>query len=156
MPPTPHFVVVRADWLRDEAGVARVRREVFIEEQGVPESLEWEPLDAECVWFIARIGATVGAGDAAGEVIGVVRLTPDARIGRMAVRACWRRRGLGAALLAAAMEEARRLGYGGVRLSAQTHALPFYARFGFRTEGGVYQDAGIPHVAMSFTFKDFS
>jgi predicted GNAT family N-acyltransferase len=41
-----------------------------------------------------------------------------------------------------------------VSLSAQTHAMPFYARFGFRAEGNIYQDAGIPHLAMSFTFQE--
>jgi predicted GNAT family N-acyltransferase len=33
-------------------------------------------------------------------------------------------------------------------LSAQTHAVPFYARLGFATEGEVYDDCGIPHIDM--------
>lgn len=135
-----------AHWHTDEAAIARVRRRVFIEEQAVPEGLEWEALDPECTWFVAATSD--------GEIVGIVRLTPDARIGRMAVLASWRRQGVGAALLASALEAARRQGFSGVRLSAQTHALPFYARYGFQPEGEIYQDAGIPHLAMTFTFKD--
>jgi predicted GNAT family N-acyltransferase len=146
MPETPHFMVRRADWSVDEAAIARVRRKVFIDEQAVPEELEWETLDPECIWFVAEVEGR--------EVVGIVRLTAEARIGRMAVLAPWRRRGVGAALLTAALSEARRQGYISVRLSAQTHALPFYVRFGFQPEGTIYQDAGIPHLAMTITFKD--
>jgi len=146
MPETPHYIVRPADWSVDEAAIARVRREVFVEEQSVPEELEWEALDPECAWFVARAES--------GEVVGIVRLTPDARIGRMAVLASWRRKGVGGALLGSALDAARQQGFGSVRLSAQTHALPFYARHGFRPEGGVYQDAGIPHITMIFVFKD--
>lgn len=135
-----------ANWSTDEAAIAHVRRVVFIEEQAVPEGLEWEALDPECAWFVAC------ASD--GEIVGIVRLTPDARIGRMAVLTAWRRQGVGAALLASALDAARRQGHSSVRLSAQTHALPFYARYGFQPEGEIYQDAGIPHLAMTFTFKD--
>jgi predicted GNAT family N-acyltransferase len=135
-----------AVWGVDEAAIARVRREVFIEEQAVPEVLEWEALDPQCAWFIAQAES--------GEAVGIVRLTPDARIGRMAVLASWRRKGVGTALLASILDAARQHGFSSVRLSAQTHALPFYARHGFQPEGEVYQDAGIPHIAMTFTFKD--
>jgi predicted GNAT family N-acyltransferase len=146
MPETPHFMVRRADWQADEAAIAGVRREVFVTEQSVPEKLEWEALDPECVWFVALA--------ACASVVGIVRLTPDARIGRTAVQATWRRRGVGAALLAAVLDEARRRGFSAVHLSAQTHAVPFYARFGFQPKGDIYQDAGIPHIAMTFTFED--
>ncbi len=146
MPETFTFSVSSAKWPADEAAIARVRRAVFIEEQAVPESLEWEELDRDCVWFVARLGS--------GEVIGTARLTPDNRIGRMAVSRPWRHGGVGTALLGAALSAARRRGVPTVRLSAQTHAVPFYARFGFRAEGTMYMDAGIPHVAMTFTFQE--
>lgn len=146
MPETPHYLVRPADWRTDEAAIARVRRLVFIEEQGVPEGLEWEALDSECAWFVAC--------SPDGEIVGIVRLAPDARIGRMAVLATWRRQGVGAALLASALDVARRQGRAGVHLSAQTHALRFYTRHGFQPEGEQFLDAGIPHLAMTFTFKD--
>ncbi len=146
MPETPRFKVRRADWSADKAAIARVRRSVFIEEQAVPESLEWEALDSECVWFVAE--------SVPGEVVGIVRLTPDAQVGRMAVLASWRRCGVGTALLAAVLAEARRQGFRKVRLSAQTHAVPFYAHHGFKPVGDIFMDAGIPHRAMTITFED--
>lgn len=135
--------VARADWSRDASGIARIRREVFIQEQGVPEALEWEAIDPDCDWFVAHHG---------GEIIGVARLTPDGRIGRMAVLPAWRGRNVGSALLGTALTRARERGFDGVVLSAQVQAMPFYARFGFVAEGPEYMDAGIPHRTMRLTF----
>ncbi len=142
--PPPAFAVRTARWSVDEPAIAEVRRRVFIVEQGVPEALEWEAIDADCAWFVAEAGA--------GLVIGIARLRADGRIGRMAVLPPWRRRGVGAALLTAALSEARARGLAGVHLAAQTHAVRFYARFGFRVEGAEFFDAGIPHRRMYIDF----
>jgi predicted GNAT family N-acyltransferase len=140
---TPAFIVRPARWQEEQAAIARVRRTVFIDEQGVPEAMEWEAGDPDCLWFVA-----VGPGDA---VVGIGRLTPDGRIGRMAVLPGWRGRGVGSALLAAAVEAARAKGQSRVELSAQTRATSFYARQGFVAHGQEYLDAGIPHRAMTMT-----
>jgi len=47
------------------------------------------------------------------------------------------------------IEMARDRGDAMVRLHAQTHAMPFYARFGFAPEGDAYLEAGIPHRTMA-------
>lgn len=143
---TPAFLVRPACWPEDADAIARVRRAVFIEEQGVPEALEWESSDPECQWFVAT--------EASGTVLGIGRLTPAGRIGRMAVLKLWRRHGLGGALLAAAVAAARQRGQTRVELSAQTHAMPFYARHGFQAHGPEYDDAGIPHRTMTLELKD--
>lgn len=139
------FSVRAADWAVDESAIARVRRRVFIEEQGVPESLEWAPIDAGCAWFVAIVND--------GEVVGIVRLLEDGRVGRMAVLPAWRRRGIGGALLNAVLALARGRGLGGVYLSAQSLAVPFYLRHGFQAEGDEYQDAGIPHRTMRLNWR---
>ena len=141
----PAFSVRPAVWRDDENAIAQVRRAVFIEEQGVPESLEWEARDPECLWFLARAPLD-GA-------IGVARLTPENRVGRMAVLKAWRRRGVGRALLQAALAAARDRGQRRVELSAQVHALPFYARQGFAAVGPAYLDSGIPHRTMILEFS---
>jgi predicted GNAT family N-acyltransferase len=143
--PESSFSVRRAVWAQDETAIAQVRRKVFIEEQAVPEDLEWETQDPHCAWFVACHESAV---------IGIARLTPAGRIGRMVILAPWRRHGVGSALLTAALGEARRLDLPGVHLSAQTHAVSFYARFGFRAEGDVYPDAGIPHIDMTLNFQE--
>ncbi len=143
---SPAFTVRAADWNLDEAAIAQVRRVVFIDEQGVPEALEWEVLDAECAWFVAH-SASQG-------LVGIVRLTAAGRIGRMAVLPAWRGHGVGRTLLAAVLQRARELGIGRVHLSAQTHAIGFYAHHGFVVEGPEYLDAGIPHRSMLLQLED--
>jgi prephenate dehydrogenase len=38
-------------------------------------------------------------------------------------------------------------------LHAQLQALPFYEKLGFRSEGGVFDEAGLPHVRMRFALE---
>lgn len=126
------------DALRDEA--AAIRHAVFVEEQLVPDDLELDEFDPLSVHALAR--------DATGRAIGTGRLLPDGHIGRMAVLPEARGRGVGSALLRVLMDESRRRGNREARLSAQTHAAPFYERHGYVSEGEPYDDAGIAHIAM--------
>jgi predicted GNAT family N-acyltransferase len=66
----------------------------------------------------------------------------------MAVLKQARGRGVGSALLRRLIDAARMRGDRQLVLSAQTHAIAFYARFGFIAEGEDYDDAGIPHRTM--------
>ena len=53
------------------------------------------------------------------------------------------------AFLMQALEEcARERGLSSVLLSSQVSAIPFYERLGYRADGPVYEDAGIPHRDM--------
>lgn len=132
--------VVVGDWAACREDAGRIRREVFVVEQHVPEALELDDLDASCVHAVAY--------DEAGDAMGTGRLLPDAHIGRMAVRKLWRGRGVGAQLLLTLMRVAQQRGEREVVLSAQLSARAFYARYGFQAEGGTYMDAGIEHIAM--------
>ncbi len=122
---------------REEA--SRIRFTVFVEEQGVPQDIELDERDASCVHALARLG---------GRAVGTGRLLPDAHIGRMAVLRECRGTGVGSGILERLVEAARRRGDREVVLSAQVHAMPFYARHGFSPLGAVYQEAGIPHQDM--------
>ncbi|MBI3433176.1 MAG: GNAT family N-acetyltransferase [Hydrogenophilales bacterium] len=134
------FTIGETDWIRDAARLGTVRRAVFIDEQGVPEAMEWDEHDAVSVHFLAV------AND--GSPIGCARLLPDGHVGRMAVLPAWRGHGIGRGLLAAVLRTAQARGLRTLRLSAQTHAAGFYARAGFVPLGPEYEEAGIPHVAM--------
>lgn len=129
-----------ADWANDQAALREIRRLVFMVEQGVTAELEWDGIDHECRHALAE--------DVVGRPIGCARLLPDGHIGRVAVLADWRGKGIGDALLLRIIELARELGHRRVVLNAQTHALAFYARHGFVAYGPEYDDAGIPHRAM--------
>lgn len=128
------------DWASMRAAAERVRFTVFVEEQKVPAEIELDEFDPVSLHALA-FGAD-------GAVLGTGRLLPDGHIGRMAVLRETRGAGVGGALLSALMQAARSRGDRRVVLSAQTHAIPFYERFGFVAEGEEYDDAGIPHRRM--------
>lgn len=127
-------------WQSARAEAQRVRETVFVVEQGVPPEIELDEWDERCDHALAY--------DAGGRVIGTGRLLPDGHVGRMAVLREARGQGVGARLLEALIERARTRRMGRVVLNAQTHAVPFYARFGFAVEGATFMEAGIPHVTM--------
>ncbi len=134
------FRVESVDYAVQRDQLHGVRHAVFVEEQRVPAELEVDALDP--------LSHHVIAVDADGLAIGAGRLTPDQRIGRMAVHADWRGRGVGDALLQALVAEAKRRGWGEVSLHAQLHARDFYARNGFLAEGPPFEEAGIGHQTM--------
>lgn len=133
--------IERATWPDDREALRQVRETVFVEEQGVPLALEWDDQDATALHLLAR--------NPQGRPIGTGRLLPDGHIGRMAVLPAWRGRGVGGALLRALLVAARQRGLARVRLNAQCSAEPFYAHFGFRAEGAIFEEAGIPHRHMT-------
>ena len=137
----PSFPVVQVgSWAALQHRARPVRFQVFVQEQRVPVKLELDDFDA--------VSAHALALDASGKAIGTGRLLPDGHIGRMAVLPEWRRSGVGAAIMRALLNEARRRGLASVELSAQCHARRFYERLGFRVVGDVFMEAGIEHIAM--------
>jgi predicted GNAT family N-acyltransferase len=135
------FIVREVAWHTHRVELQAIRRAVFVEEQHVPEELEWDEADARCRHVLAFA--------AAGEAVGTGRLLPDGHIGRMAVLASWRGRGAGSAILEFLLTLARRQQFDVVQLHAQTHALGFYAKHGFAIAGDEFMEAGIPHRPMT-------
>ena len=127
-------------WEKAQPVAGPLRFAIFVGEQNVPAGIELDDLDASCVHAVAY--------DVDGKAIGTGRLLPDGHIGRMAVVTEWRRRGIGAEILAALVEEARKRGHADVLLSAQLQAAEFYRDAGFVAEGKVYEEAGILHQKM--------
>ena len=137
---TATFHVETIEYASGLAELRTVRETVFVQEQQVPIEEEWDALDPLCTHVIAR--------DAAGQPIGTGRLTPEHKIGRMAVLRDWRGRGVGEAMLAALLLQARDKKWPLVGLQAQVSAEPFYARHGFIPHGGRFWEAGIEHQSM--------
>jgi predicted GNAT family N-acyltransferase len=129
-----------ADWWRDADAIRQVRSAVFIAEQGIPATLEWDGLDVDCDHVLVR--------DQDGCSLATGRLMTDGRIGRMAVLAPWRNRGIGRQLLEAILELAGQRGLREVYLHAQLEVVPFYQMAGFRVCGEPFAEAGIRHVIM--------
>lgn len=128
-----------ADWNKDNADLRRIRKRVFIDEQGVTPEQEWDSLDADAIHFLAE------EDDFA---VGTARLLPDGCIGRVSVLKEWRGLKVGEALMQAAIDEAERRGLKQQTLTAQVHASRFYERLGFRAVSEEFIEAGIPHIDM--------
>ncbi|UVS81079.1 GNAT family N-acetyltransferase [Actinokineospora sp. UTMC 2448] len=82
------------------------------------------------------------------EVLGCLRLLDEGdvvRVGRVCTAASARGTGVGAKLMAAAVD---RIGDRESVLGAQVQAQGLYARFGYTPEGESYLEDGIPHIAM--------
>jgi predicted GNAT family N-acyltransferase len=60
-------------------------------------------------------------------------------------------KGVGGAILERLVAVARERGDKEIELFAQTHAIPFYRRYGFIESGAIFGEAGIPHQAMRRT-----
>jgi predicted GNAT family N-acyltransferase len=137
--PTPDCEVFLTTWSTDRPQLQHVRREVFVVEQSVPEELEWDEDDPASVHALATLNR---------EPVGTGRLTPAGKIGRVAVARRCRGFGLGLRIMKLLIDEARHRGLAEVVLHAQVPALPFYEKLGFRAEGEVFDEAGIPHRTM--------
>lgn len=134
--------MIRRAESRDMPAVLGIRARVFIEEQGVSEADERDGRDNEAIHLIAFDQ---------GKPVGTARLLIDGdtgRIGRVAVLADRRGRGLGKDIMRAALDELRRQGVARGSLGSQAHAVGFYEAFGFEVTGPEYFDAGIPHREM--------
>jgi predicted GNAT family N-acyltransferase len=136
--------VCRAATDDERADAMRVRRQVFIEEQGVPEEIEVDGKDSEAIHFVAYDdGAPVGAA----------RLRePDPEVGkveRVAVLASRRGEGIGRDVMAELEDTARSEDVERLTLHAQTHVESFYHELGYETTSDVFQEAGIDHVEMA-------
>ena len=128
-----------ADW----PACREIRHHVFVEEQRVPEEIEFDGLDDLCAQLVACIGDAI---------VGTARLRivdGKAKAERVAVQRNLRRAGVGRALMQALEREARERAHDIVVLNAQVPVIPFYERLGYRAEGERFDEAGIPHRRMT-------
>lgn len=125
----------------EELGTAcrQIRTKVFIEEQRIPEHEEWDDQDLLCEHFLLLIND---------RPIATARLTPNGQIGRLAVLAPARGKGLGEKIMQRVLEHCRRNGFKKVTLNAQLTALNLYLKLGFSICGDEYLEVGIPHLPM--------
>ena len=132
-------IVQQVTWQAAENELRAVRTPVFIEEQFVTPEFEWDDIDASAVHLLATYKS---------QPIACLRIIHYQKIGRMAVIKKWRGIGLGAALLQKAISICKERGSKNIYLSAQTHAISFYHKAGFKQTSDEYCDVDIPHVDM--------
>lgn len=88
-----------------------------------------------------------------GDVVGSVSLKPlglqALQFRQMAVSEARRGERIGARLLEMAEAWARDQGFRLIVLNARMSAEGFYAKFGYRSEGGPFEENTIPHIRMT-------
>ena len=137
--------MIRVRPARGEAELAaalELRRDVFVVEQGVPLEEEYDEADRHALHLVAVEGERVVA------TCRLVAAADTVKVGRVAVAAAARRRGIASSLLAEAEARARDLGARRIALAAQTGALALYERAGYAAYGERFVDAGIDHLMM--------
>jgi len=137
----PDVRVAESDADREAALV--VRRNVFIEEQGVPEQIEMDGKDEDAIHFVAT---------ADGEPVGTARLrevgSGVGKVERVAVVADRRDDGIGRELMRTLEATAAQRDIDRLVMHAQTHVEEFYRRLDYETTSDVFEEAGIDHVEM--------
>jgi len=124
-----------------------LRQEVFVVEQNCPY------LDADGKDFSSW---HLMGHDDDGNLMAYARLLPQGAsyenytsIGRVLTASTHRHKGLGLALMKAALDNMERLFPGEkIKVSAQTYLQKFYENFGFVISGPEYLEDGIPHYPM--------
>jgi len=132
-----------ADTEREREDAFAVRHEVFVEEQGVDDTLEYDAHDETATHFVAYDGD---------KPIGAARLREYAdgvgKVERVAVHASRRDTGVGRALMERLEQHAETVGFDTLTLHSQTQAADFYRTLGYERRGATFEEAGISHVEM--------
>ena len=149
MPIASGFYCEAVSWHEAAEHLTSIRKTVFIDEQQVSKTEEWDGLDLKAQHFLLYTESTVAVGCAR------VLCEPAAwHIGRVAILKPWRLQGAGSALMRAVaawcIAEAPYTLY----LHAQVQVTGFYQKLGFSAYGDIFMDAGIPHIAMRHSIKE--
>ena len=129
-------VVTYKDYQSD---IQYIRTQVFIIEQGIPESLEWDSYEHSSWHVLAFSGS---------QAVATGRLQPDGKITRIAVLKPWRQMGLANQILVTLLQLAADYGLESLYLNAQTSATGLYKKHGFTSDGEVFDEGGIEHIRM--------
>ncbi|KAA0546593.1 GNAT family N-acetyltransferase [Bacillus sp. BGMRC 2118] len=119
-----------------------VRREVFIEEQQVPEEEEIDQYEDVCTHVVVYDDNKPVATGRLRDYEGIGKLE------RICVLSSHRSHGLGKVVMDQLESIALKQGFTKLKLNAQTHAEGFYEKLGYKTVSEIFMDAGIPHVTM--------
>ena len=136
------FSELKRDELYD---ILRFRQEIFVVEQK-SWYLDADGLDQSSLHLLVLDK---------GILIGYLRLTPpdkkypETSIGRVSIDKGYRGEKLGDHLLIMGIEKGKEAyGSGSYRISAQEYLISYYEKHGFKVQGNLYDEDGIPHIEM--------
>lgn len=121
-----------------------IRKRVFVEEQGISETLEQDGNDSSALHMVVK------NGDIA---VGTVRIrflnNQQAKLERMAILKPSRGAGIGKGIITFLEEELKKRGIEQIVLHAQYCVMDFYIKCGFRETGLPFLEADIKHIRMA-------
>lgn len=125
-----------------------LRIEIFVKEQGVPQENEFDDYDLQVPHLVIFLD---------GEAVATGRIIPygedTVKIGRIAVKKDKRGLHLGEKIVLELLRKSKEDGAKTVYVGAQTHAVGFYEKCGFRLVGTPeYMEENIPHYDMILEF----
>lgn len=129
----------------DLSEVFDIRRKVFIEEQHIPDEIEFDELDAEAMHVIVYEESGSKKAVATGRIIYDGEYC---RIGRIAVLKEYRGKKYGDFTVRMLLNKAFTADIHEVTIDAQVKAIEFYHKIGFQDVGIDFMEAGIPHRKM--------
>lgn len=123
----------------------QIRKEVFVEEQGVPleeEFDEFDKLNELCEHILVYYNEQpVGTGR--------LRVVDGyGKLERICILEPYRKFGLGKIIINTLEGVAKERGISRVKLHGQTQAEGFYEKLGYQASSDVFMEAGIPHILM--------
>ncbi len=130
---------------KQQQAANHIREVVFVEEQRVPASEEYDEYEGISRHFLAY---------ADGRPCGTARwryTDKGVKLERFAVLKEYRSRKVGSALVDAVLKDVKKHpGFQGqkIYLHAQVTAMPLYAKFGFKPEGELFSECDIDHYKM--------
>ena len=124
-------------------GILAVRRNVFIEEQGISETIELNGDGPQALYMVVKDGR---------KVIGTARIRFlagfQAKLERMAVLKPFRGAGIGKAIVSFLDNELKKTDVEMIVLHAQYATRWFYGSCGFEAKGLPFSEAGMKHIRM--------
>ncbi|MCY7619337.1 GNAT family N-acetyltransferase [Bacillus sp. NMCC46] len=123
-----------------------IRKSVFIEEQQVPESDEFDQFDTlneQCQHVLVyHENQPVGTGR--------VRIVDHTgKLERICILKPYRKYGLGKIIIGELEKIMQEKGISKIKLHGQTHAEGFYKKLGYQTTSDEFMEDGIPHILMT-------
>ncbi|WP_433772303.1 GNAT family N-acetyltransferase [Bacillus wiedmannii] len=132
--------------LTDLETAFHIRKEVFVKEQGVPLTDEFDTFDEigeECKHILVYYnGIPVGTGR-------IRFVEGTGKLERICILTDYRKYGLGKVIIQTLEEIARNKQAIKVKLHGQTQAEGFYKKLGYQTSSDVFMEDGIPHILMT-------
>lgn|GEM_PF-799789 len=169
------MIIQSVNWQTHRDALIRIRHSVFIDKQGISEKEEWDEHDETALHILVTLlpppeqhsppqshpdhktqhinNSDTLTDNAIACARLVMHANGDIQIGRVAVLALYRHKGIATAMVKHAIMTAWQHSYPVVPtiyLNAQNNLVNMYQKLHFTPEGDTFLDAGMPHTRMQF------